>query len=118
MLSNLISIRKNRKSTITMGVKLYMKSMNPSFAIEPISIFGGSPISVAVPPMLDANIIDNRSGRGFTRILRTISITNGVIRRTVVTLSMNAEIAAVIAYSTVMSLNGCLKNVRRIFIAI
>ena len=30
------------------------KSLNDSFAIEPIIILGGSPINVAVPPIFDA----------------------------------------------------------------
>ena len=56
---------------------------------------GGSPISVAVPPMLEARIDEIRNGlEEISRRFATDSVT-GVIRTTVVTLSMNAETTAV-----------------------
>jgi hypothetical protein len=40
----------------TTGVRLTRKSPKPSPAAEPMRMFGGSPMSVAVPPMFDAKI--------------------------------------------------------------
>ncbi len=42
------------------GVSAMPKSLNVRPVAEPIMMFGGSPISVAVPPMFDAKICANR----------------------------------------------------------
>ena len=42
--------------TTTTGAVFLMKSKKLNLAALPIMIFGGSPINVAVPPMLDAKI--------------------------------------------------------------
>ncbi len=42
--------------TITTGARLTRNSPKSSPAAEPMRMFGGSPISVAVPPMFDAKI--------------------------------------------------------------
>jgi hypothetical protein len=39
-----------------------MKALKSSPASEPIMMLGGSPISVAVPPILEANTSANRNG--------------------------------------------------------
>ena len=44
------------------GATFFRKSTKVSPTALPIMIFGGSPISVAVPPMLDANICAIRYG--------------------------------------------------------
>ncbi|MNC51000.1 hypothetical protein D3C75_1002740 [compost metagenome] len=47
------------------GARLPINAMNvSSFTALPIIIFGGSPISVAVPPMFEAIICDSRKGIG------------------------------------------------------
>ena len=38
----------------TTGPRLVMNSANPRPAADPMRMLGGSPMSVAVPPMLDA----------------------------------------------------------------
>jgi len=76
-------------------VRLARKSRKLSPAAEPIRMLGGSPMSVAVPPMLDARIMGRRrtSGRRPTR--RAMTSAMGVMKMTVVTLSTIAETAAV-----------------------
>ena len=44
------------------GVRAIAKSLNVRPVAEPIMMLGGSPISVAVPPMFDAKICANRYG--------------------------------------------------------
>ena len=59
-------------------------------------MFGGSPMSVAVPPMFDAMICVRRYGMGSSfRIFVMLNVT-GTMRSTVVTLSRKAEKTAVI----------------------
>ena len=47
---------KATKIRITTGARFHRKSPNPRPAAEPMRMLGGSPIRVAVPPMLDARI--------------------------------------------------------------
>ena len=44
------------------GVNTFTKSIKDKPAALPIIIFGGSPIKVAVPPILDANTSPNSNG--------------------------------------------------------
>ena len=44
------------------GARLMTKSLNERPTCVPIRMFGGSPISVAVPPMFEARICENRNG--------------------------------------------------------
>ena len=69
-------------------------------------MFGGSPIKVAVPPMLDAiaSAIRNGTGRHPSRS-HTSSVT-GATSSTVVTLSSSADATAVITTSITMIANG------------
>ena len=60
-----------------------------------IMMFGGSPISVAVPPTLDARASAIRNGTGSTSSSSAISSVTGARSSTVVTLSRNAEATAV-----------------------
>ena len=89
------------KSTITMqmiaiGARFSMNATKvSSFTALPIMMFGGSPMSVAVPPMFDAMICVRRYGIGSSfRIFVMLNVT-GTMRSTVVTLSRNAENTAV-----------------------
>ena len=73
-------------TTIT-GVRWITKSLNASPTCVPIRMFGGSPISVAVPPMLEAKISANRYGYAGTSSCFTMASVTGTISSTVVTLS-------------------------------
>ena len=50
-----------KKITVTIPVNSFKKSMNEKPAALPIMMFGGSPINVAVPPILEATISVKRS---------------------------------------------------------
>src|SRR6266536_6639708 len=82
-------------TTMITGVRCTPKSLNVRPVAEPIMMLGGSPISVAVPPMFEAKICANRYGYGLTFSSSVMSIVTGTDRRTVVTLSRNAENTAV-----------------------
>ena len=77
--------------TTTTGARLTRKSPKSRPAAEPMRMFGGSPMSVAVPPMFDAKIWLIRYGNGETLSVRAIDSVTGVSRTTVVTLSRSAE---------------------------
>ena len=62
-------------------------------------MFGGSPIRVAVPPMLEASASAIRNGTGGTPSRSQTSSVTGAISSTVVTLSSSAEATAVITTS-------------------
>ena len=77
------------------GAMTMMKSLNENPATEAMIIFGGSPMSVAVPPMFEANSSIISSGRGFIAMSSHSESTTGVTSSTVVTLSRKADNAAV-----------------------
>jgi hypothetical protein len=83
-----------------------MKSMKSRCAFEAIMILGGSPISVAVPPMFDAMAQEIRYGRGSTSRASAIRIVTGTIRSTVVTLSSKALRTAVTVAKIASILKG------------
>lgn len=58
-------------------------------------MFGGSPTGVVVPPMFACTTIAINTGTGFKSKSSQIVMVIGAIRRTVVTLSNNIEIAQV-----------------------
>ena len=58
-------------------------------------MFGGSPIRVAVPPILDAKISVIKYGNGLTPNLSATKKVTGTTSITVVTLSKNADATAV-----------------------
>ena len=58
-------------------------------------IFGGSPIKVAVPPILEAKTSVIKNGTGSVSNSFAITKVIGIIRTTVVTLSKNADATAV-----------------------
>ena len=65
------------------------------FAAEPIIMFGGSPISVAVPPMFEARACARINGIGEILNVLNIDTVTGIISNIVVTLSINMETTAV-----------------------
>ncbi len=91
---------------MTAGASFRMKSRNVKPAAEPIMMFGGSPMSVAVPPMFDARISVMKNGMGLmSSILHTV-IVIGPMSSTVVTLSKNAESTAVSSTNSIMIFQG------------
>ncbi len=61
--------------------------MNPKPLALPIIIFGGSPIKVAVPPILEAKTSVNKKGMGLISRVRVMESVTGTTNSTVVTLS-------------------------------
>ena len=57
-----IMIACTTMTTMMTGVRWMTKALKSSPTCEPIRMLGGSPISVAVPPMLEAKISANRYG--------------------------------------------------------
>ncbi len=89
-----------------MGARLTRKSLNDRSARLAMMMFGGSPMRVAVPPMLDAIASAIRKGTGGTPSRSQTSKVTGAISSTVVTLSSAAEATAVIRTSRTMTANG------------
>lgn len=81
--------------TTTGNPRFTIKSLNESFAKLQIMIFGGSPISVAVPQRFDAIIIGIINLTGLSSNIFEIEIATGTIKNIVVTLSRNADKIAV-----------------------
>jgi len=73
------------------GARFKIKSIKDKWAVLPIIILGGSPIRVAVPPILAANISDNIKGTGDISKFSQIAKVIGIINITVVTLSRTEE---------------------------
>jgi len=69
-------------------------------------MFGGSPISVAVPPMFEAKISTITSGTGSTSSASASRKVIGTISRTVVTLSRKADKTALVTASDIMTASG------------
>ena len=61
----------------------------------PIRMLGGSPISVAVPPILEANTSANRNGNAETSSSSVMAKVTGTIKSTVLTLLSTPERSAV-----------------------
>jgi len=78
-----------------------MKSMNPNPLAEPISMFGGSPIKVAVPPIFAARTPARMKVRGETSKASATRKIIGAKRRIVVTLSRKAEKSAIVTTKNV-----------------
>ena len=88
------------------GARLVRKAAKSRPAAEPMRMLGGSPMSVAVPPMLEARIWLMRYGTGDTPSLAATARVTGVISTTVVTLSRNAETTAVTTARMISSRSG------------
>ena len=83
------------RQMIAAGASTMTKSANERPAAEPIMMLGGSPMRVAVPPMLEAMISARKNGRGSRSSRRQTVTVMGPMSRTVVTLSSRAESTAV-----------------------
>ena len=93
-------------STITIGARLTTKSLNVRPDLLAMMMFGGSPIRVAVPPMLDAIASARRKGIGGAPSRSQTSSVTGAMSSTVVTLSSRAEATAVITISITITAKG------------
>ena len=80
--------------------------MNVRPAMEPSMMLGGSPMSVAVPPTLEARICVMKNGTGSSLSVRQIVKVIGPTSSTVVTLSRKAESTAVMIMKYAMILHG------------
>ena len=89
-----------------MGATWIRKSLKLSPPRLAMTMLGGSPISVAVPPMLDANASAIRNGAGPISSRSHTSSVTGAISNTVVTLSSSAEPNAVTSTSRIMMRSG------------
>ena len=83
-----------------------MNSTNDRPVAPAIMMFGGSPISVAVPPMFDTRISMITSGIGSTSSASASRNVIGTISSTVVRLSRNADSSAVVTASDSTTANG------------
>ena len=88
------------------GARLARKSLKDSPARLAMMMLGGSPIRVAVPPMLEASASAMRNGTGGRPSRSQTSRVTGAISSTVVTLSSSAEATAVIRTSSTIVANG------------
>jgi hypothetical protein len=77
------------------GPILTINELKSIFAADPISMFGGSPIRVAVPPTFDASTSAIMNGIGDILSVLNTDTVMGTINSTVVTLSINIETVAV-----------------------
>ncbi len=93
-------------STTTSGARLTRKSSYVRPARLAMMMFGGSPTSVAVPPMLDARASAMRNGTTGTPRRRQTTNVTGATSSTVVTLSSSADATAVTSTSITMTGNG------------
>jgi len=71
----------------TSGAMLMRNVTKSMSAALPIMMFGGSPTSVATPPMFDSMASAIRNGAGFSWSRRVTSMVSGAKMITVVTLS-------------------------------
>ena len=83
-----------------------MKAVNERSVAPAMMMFGGSPISVAVPPMFDAIISMITSGIGSMSSASASRNVIGTINSTVVRLSRNAESTAVMSASDNTTASG------------
>ncbi len=91
---------------ITIGAKFLIKSINPNPAAEPIIILGGSPINVAVPPILEEITSGRTKGIGSSSKVSVITNVIGTISKMVVTLSSSADASAVNSEKTTIIFHG------------
>ena len=95
------------KIKIDTAVMFSTKSPKLKPTAEPIMMFGGSPISVAVPPMFELIICAIRNGFTSTFNCAAMLKVIGTVKSTVVTLSKSAEQAAVKVLNATSKATGC-----------
>ena len=93
-------------STTTIGSMCTRKSLNVRPERLAMMMFGGSPISVAAPPMLEAKTSAIRNGIGLRPSRSHTRMVTGAMSSTVVTLSSIADATAVIRTSRIITRSG------------
>ena len=91
---------------ITMGAMLNRKALNDRPFRAPMMMLGGSPTSVAVPPMLEANTSAISSGTGLIAKRSQTSRVTGAMSSTETTLGRTAEASAMTSVSRIMIRSG------------
>jgi len=94
-----------------------MNWTNESFVNEPIIMFGGSPMRVAVPPKLDAIACVIKKGTGLMRNSAQARRVIGLIKSTVVAFGKNEEMTAVTTTKSKSSFKGSPPTSLVLFIA-
>ena len=82
------------------------KSLNVRPERLAMMMFGGSPIKVAAPPMLEEKTSAMRNGTGLMPSRSHTSNVTGAMSRTVVTLSSSADATAVMMTSRIITRSG------------
>ena len=93
-------------SSTTIGPRLMTKSLKVIPDRPAMMMLGGSPMSVAVPPMFEAIASASRNGTGEVPSRSQTSSVTGATSSTVVTLSSRAEATAVSTTSMTMTRKG------------
>ena len=101
-----MNITKSTKMTTTAGAMLTRKSLNVRPALLPMMMFGGSPISVAAPPMFDASTSAIRKGCAAMSRRSQITRVTGATSMMIVTLSSTGDATAVIVINITISRKG------------
>ena len=101
-----MKITNSTKMTSTAGAMWTRKSLKVRPARLPMMMLGGSPISVAAPPMFDASTSAIRNGcAAMSRRSQTTKVT-GATNMMMVTLSSTGDATPVITISITMSRKG------------
>ncbi len=94
------------RTTTTIGVRFFIKSLKEKLAAPLTRILGGSPINVAVPPIFADIMTATRNGIDDTFSVFVTERLIGTSKRTVVTLSRKADANAVKRAKRINILHG------------
>ena len=97
---------KTSMMMITIGAMLNRKALNDRPLRAPMMMLGGSPTSVAAPPILEANTSAISNGTGLISSRSHTSKVTGAINSTETTLGSSAEAAAITSISRIMMRSG------------
>src|SRR6202000_2878637 len=96
---------KTSMTMTTIGAMLTRKALNDRPLRAPMMMLGGSPTSVAAPPMLDANTSAISIGTGLISSRSQTSKVTGAIKSTETTLGSTADAAAITSIRRIMMRN-------------
>src|ERR1700742_1466189 len=97
---------KTSMTMTTIGAMLTRNALNDRPLRAPMMMLGGSPTSVAAPPMLDANTSAISIGTGLISSRSQTSKVTGAIKSTETTLGSTADAAAITSIRRIMMRNG------------
>src|ERR1700743_1557890 len=95
-----------RITSSTTGAILTKNALNNKPLRAPMMMFGGSPTSVAAPPMLEANTSAMRNGTGLISNRSHSSSVTGAINNTETTLGRMADDTAITSINRIMMRSG------------